>query len=650
MCGIAGVAGRLVNDNASTLVTAMTDRIAHRGPDGSGFWMSGIGGVALGQRRLAVIDLSELGRQPMLLDDGRYAVVFNGEVYNYLQLRRELEERGERFRSQSDTEVLLRACATFGVIDALTRVNAMLAMALWDSQEKLLWLAVDRFGEKPLYWTLGNGSLTFGSELKALRAVPQFDATIDLDALARYTKFGGVPAPATIYKGCRKLRPGSALCFKVDTASGDVSLVREVTYFDAVEEAAGARTRPFTGSFADAADTVEQALTESIRIRMLSDVPLGAFLSGGIDSSLTVALMAKISPRPINTFTIGFEDDHVNEATFAEKVADHLGTAHTAVTLTAAEMLDVVPKLATMYDEPFADSSQVPTHLLSKITRRQVTVALSGDAGDELFSGYNRYLFANSMWNRLARVPIGVRSPVSRAIKRIPPATWDLLGRPVSSFVRKNMASGTIGGRAHQLAELLPSASGFDLYDRLVSIWDEPVVLGVNPTAIDLSGGLSLPEGFSLQEQMMLSDTLGYLPTDILTKVDRASMSVSLETRVPMLDPNVFRLAWQLPMSQKVGRGGGKLVLREILAKHVPVELFERPKMGFGIPLAQWLRGDLREWAEDLLSERSLADSGFFDVKLVRTRWTEHLSGKRNREDSLWTILMFQSWLREWAV
>lgn len=639
MCGIVGVAGsfaRRPHEQVDFVLNRAADQIRHRGPDGGGTWSSESAPVALGHRRLAVIDLSEAAAQPMLMGGGRYAITYNGELYNYLGLREELAAEGHTCTTASDTEVLLLACVHWGVERTLRKANGMFAFGFVDLRRGELWLARDRFGEKPLYWAVWDGSLVFASELKAMRMFDGFPTTVDRSAVATYFRRQVMSAPATVYEGVRQVRPGCA----VMTGISDVierDDVREVVYWDAVAEAREARATPLAGSLSEAAATLSDVLGQSIRSRMVSDVPLGAFLSGGIDSSTVVALMCERSNASVRTFTIGFGEDSVNEAEWARKVAAHLGTDHTEFVVAADDALNIIPRLPTMYDEPFADSSQIPTHLVAALARQHVTVALSGDGGDELFGGYSRYFLAGQLWSRALRVPPRMRRGIAAGIQAVTPDR-------LTNFARLTRATrfvggGNVGDRAHKLAGLLHSRNEADLYELLVTHWTESVVLGA-----DAMPG-SLEPGLTFTEQMMVRDTISYLPDDILTKVDRAAMAVSLETRIPMLDPQVYRLAWSLPLEHKVVAGKGKMVLREVLKQRLPQQLWDRPKMGFGVPLDSWLRHELREWAEELLAPGTLRDQGYLNAELISTRWREHLSGDRNWQHQLWDVLMFQGWL-----
>jgi asparagine synthase (glutamine-hydrolysing) len=643
MCGFTGILDfrrQTSSDALAVQVTRMRDTLVHRGPDDAGTWVDASAGIALGHRRLSIIDLSPLGHQPMDSASGRYVVAYNGEIYNFRELRKELEAGGAIFRGHSDTEVLLAGVERWGVALALTRFNGMFALALWDRQERTLILARDRFGEKPLYYGRVGHFLVFGSELKALRAHPGFDKTVDRTSLAQLLQFSCVPNPRTIYEDIYKLRPGTSLHIRTPA---DVERA-PTPYWSAADVATRGSAERFQGSESDAAEALDALLRRAIDMRMVADVPLGAFLSGGIDSSTIVALMQAQSARRVRTFTIGFAEESYNEAVAAKKVAEHLGTDHTELCVTPEQARDVIPSLPRLYDEPFADSSQIPTHLVSVLARKHVTVALSGDAGDELFGGYNRYAWTQNLWRGMRRVPRGARGLAARALTSVSTATWDSLFARTAPLLPRFARVRLPGDKLHKLAGLLPASSATELYVALLSTWKDSshVTLGANSPRLGARASLA-----SLTEQMMLFDTEHYLTDDILTKVDRAAMGVSLETRVPLLDPEVFAFAWSLPVPYKVRGARGKLVLRAVLEKYVPRSLFDRPKMGFGVPIDGWLRGPLRDWTEELLSESRLAREGYFDPAPIVAKWREHLSGRRNWQHHLWPVLMFQAWCDE---
>ncbi len=671
MCGITGIFHFGVwPDDPDALVRAMADRLTHRGPDDAGTWSDPETGIALAHRRLSILDLSPAGHQPMHSACGRYVLVFNGEIYNHLSLRARLEAHAgpvSGWRGSSDTETLLAAVAAWGLEAALQASVGMFALALWDRRECVLNLARDRLGEKPLYygWT-GSGArrvFVFGSELKALRAWPSFANPICREALEDYLRLLYVPAPRTIYRDLYKLEPGvvltlrttdapiSADCFPPRAARASLTCagLRMHRWWDLDVVIDGAADNPLSDG-PEALDALEAALDEAVRLQSLADVPLGAFLSGGVDSSLIVALMQRQSARPVKTFTVGFEAAGFDESVHAEAVARHLGTDHQALRVSAEETRALIPSLPWMYDEPFADSSQIPMHLVCRAARGSVTVALSGDGGDELFGGYNRYLWAPRLWRRLGSVPAPLREVLARALRALPPRGWDvLLGH--GALVRP-------GEKLHKLGRVLQGARGLgDVYRNLVSEGASDLLLaggerldgwrddsGGGPDQAGEAAGSLRADG-DATAWMMRADTLTYLPDDILCKVDRAAMAISLETRVPFLDHRVLELAWRLPPSMKIRDGQGKWALRQLLYRQVPRALIERPKAGFALPIGQWLRGPLRDWAEALITPSRLSREGYLDAARVRLLWRRHLSGRYDHTGPLWAVLMFQAWL-----
>lgn len=655
MCGIAGFIGHDIKIPMAESLRRMTDSIYHRGPDSEGSWVDQDCGVALGHRRLSILDLSPQGHQPMLSASGRFVIVFNGEIYNFREVREELDKLPfsgspdrKKWRGHSDTEVMLAAFETWGVEPAVKKFVGMFAFALWDRRERKLYLVRDRAGEKPLYYGTMGSSFIFGSELKALRAHPSWQGEIDRNSLALFLRHNYIPAPYSIYKGIRKLLPGTILELDLNQLK-DANAREPVPYWEARIVAELGTGDPFKFSEAEAVKSLEGLLLDAVGKQMVADVPLGAFLSGGVDSSVIVALMQAQSRRPVKTFTIGFHEKRYNEAEHAKAVARHLGTEHTEFYVTPNEAISVIPKLPGIYDEPFADSSQVPTFLVSALTRKHVTVSLSGDAGDELFAGYTRYFLGRKIWNQVRRVPASCRGALAKAACFLSPQAWNSIYNKVAFILPEKNRDMLFGDRIHKLAEILAADSPEKLYHGLISHWKEPasIIPGASewPTALtDRSQWANLNE---LIERMMYLDMVTYLPDDILVKVDRASMSVSLESRAPLLDHRVIEFAWKVPLSMKVRDGQGKWLLRQVLYKYVPRELIERPKTGFAVPIAAWLRGPLRDWAEPLLDERRLKAEGFFNPGPICQRWKEHISGQRNWHYYLWDVLMFQAWLEE---
>lgn len=642
MCGFSGfyTAKQLFGD-VSPLLQCMGSAIFNRGPDSYGVWYDSQFGIGFVHRRLAIVDLSDAGHQPMESLSGRYVLAYNGEVYNHQELRRELEQISNRqWRGHSDTETLLAAIEQWGFKVTLQKATGMFAMALWDNQARRLQLARDRFGEKPLYYGWQKESFLFGSQLSALRAHPAFSPEINRDAIALLLRHNYIPAPYSIYNQIFKLLPGTIL-----TVNSDKHL--QIESYWSVRDAMTQAASKLDNTPADQQiDSLEQTLKQAVAGQMMADVPLGAFLSGGVDSSIIVALMQAQSNKPVKTFSIGFDDPRFNEAEFAKAVANHLGTEHTELYVTAKDALAVIPKLPEIYDEPFSDSSQIPTYLVSKMAKEYVTVSLSGDAGDELFCGYNRYLLTARVWRNLNRVPVFVRKMLAYMLNAIPIKGWNALGNVLPARVKQS----NLGDKLHKAAAVLTCRDVEQLYLGLVSHWHSPeeVVLGSKEPTTALTDPQRKANFSDPILQMMAQDTLSYLPDDILVKVDRAAMAVSLETRVPFLDHKVLEHAWRLPKSLKLRDGKSKWCLRQILYKYVPKDLIERPKMGFAVPLDSWLRGPLMEWAENLLNHERLVSEGFFNADIISNMWNEHKSGKRNWQYQLWDILMFQAWFEKY--
>jgi asparagine synthase (glutamine-hydrolysing) len=647
MCGIAGFwSSDGLDESALAVLGKMTTAIRHRGPDDSGCWSDAHVGLALGHRRLSVLDLSAEGRQPMVSASGRYIIIYNGEIYNFLELRAELAAQGTRFRGDSDTEVMLAVIERDGVLNGTKHFAGMFAFALFDKQEKRLHLVRDRLGEKPLYYGWAGEVLLFGSELKGLCQHPAWRGEIDRGALALFLRHSYVPAPHSIYVGIRKVLPGTVLTFQLGVPRAEPA---QAVYWSAREVAECGVVAGWPGTEAELLDELDRLLRHTIRREMIADVPLGAFLSGGVDSSLVVALMQAESSRPVRTFTIGFDEREYNEAEHAKAVAEHLGTDHTELYVRPAEALAVVPSLPTLYDEPFGDCSQIPTFLVSQLARHHVTVSLSGDGGDELFGGYDRYFLAQKVWSLLRLIPQSARRAVGSAIRSIAPARWDRALRLTGLYEWPRAARRITGDRLHKIAEVLSLDTQEAMYLDLMSHWRDPAGMtlgGVEPpTAFtDPSRGAQVD---GLLSRMMYLDLVSYLPDDILVKVDRASMGVSLESRAPFLDHRVVEFAWRIPPSLRVRRGRGKWPLRQLLQRYVPQALVDRPKMGFGVPIDHWLRGPLKDWASALLDPTRLEREGYLDPRSITQKWSEHQSGSRNWHYWLWDVLMFQAWFEE---
>jgi asparagine synthase (glutamine-hydrolysing) len=648
MCGIAGylVAGS-AHDEARMRaeLRAMTTAILHRGPDDGGDWCAPAAGIGLAQRRLSIVDLSPLGHQPMTSTSGRFVIVFNGEIYNYRGLSTELQALGARFKGSSDTEVLLAAVEHWGVERALQRATGMFALAIWDTVEQTLFLARDRFGEKPLYFGEFGGVFGFASELKALRAHSAFEADIDRNALALLLKQGYIPAPLSIYRKIHKLLPGHLAIVRRNRGALEL---QQRPYWDVAQFVGECLSGPLLDTPAAAVDAVEGALIASIRQQMVADVPVGAFLSGGVDSSLVVAIMQRQSAQPVRSFSIGFWDKDFNEAPYARAVADHLGTQHTELIVTPRDALDIIPQLPQLYDEPFGDSSQIPTTLLSRMTRRDVTVSLSGDGGDELFGGYSRYGEAMGLWNSLQRVPASLRRMAGGALGGMPLPALGMLTSPLllSGALRRR---GDLADRLRERASRWSANTVADTYNAMVAHFKTPdrIVIGSSAAAVRAAQTRPMPAGLDERQSMMYLDMCSYMIDDVLVKVDRAAMSASLETRVPLLDPGVAAVAWRIPSRLHWHDGRGKWPLRALLEKYVPRPLIDRPKTGFGVPIGRWLRSDLGSWANDLLDPARIRREGYFEGDEIARRWKQHRAGGTDWSFHLWNVLMFESWLAD---
>ncbi|MCP3872427.1 MAG: asparagine synthase (glutamine-hydrolyzing) [Desulfobacteraceae bacterium] len=649
MCGIAGFFCQSEYMNHPQVVLgSMADQMAHRGPDDAGTWYDNSSGIGLAHRRLSIIDLSCEGHQPMHSISGRYTIVFNGEIYNFQDIRANKAFEDIKWRGNSDTEVLLAAIETWGVEKTLDCLNGMFAFALWDHQERSLFLVRDPMGKKPLYYGFNNKILFFASELKALKAHPKFKPDIDRNVVSLLLRHSYIPAPYSIYKGIHKLLPGSFCRISLDDIRQQC-LAKVKKYWDLNQIAVQGIQNQFIGSHADLENTLEDILLKAVSRRMISDVPLGAFLSGGIDSSLIVALMQKISSKPVKTFTIGFESKTYDEADSARKIAAHLRTDHTELFVSPEQALEVIPKLPRLFDEPFADSSQIPTYLVSKMTRNHVTVALSGDGGDEMFAGYNRHFWGRHLFEKMNRFPSFLRKGTAGLINTFSPETWNNLFSKMGSVLPEKYRQTMPGDKLSKLSAVLNVKDRKQFYYDLTSWWKNPKEVMINAyepkTVLNSFDDWFNTEDFTHLMQMM--DMLTYLPDDILTKVDRSSMGASLEARAPFLDRDVVEFSWQIPLNAKISRHEGKIILKQLLYKYIPEQLVNRPKSGFGIPLDTWLRHELFEWASDLLSPDTLRAQGYFNSEFVSNTWSAHLSGQNNYQYHIWNILMFQAWLEE---
>jgi asparagine synthase (glutamine-hydrolysing) len=640
MCGFTGLVSIDKRVNKNDLIE-MTNSLDHRGPNSNGIWISESNEIGMGHTRLAILDTSDAGAQPMFSKNQQFILIFNGEIYNHLDLRKHLNSICNiEYSSFSDTETLLVSFEIIGIKETLKLCKGMFSLALFDQRKRTLTLCRDRIGEKPLYYGINGNYFYFGSELKSFKINSNFCAKVSENAFHNYLKFGYVPAPYSIYEGIYKLKPGNILEVSIDDINDEYNLD---PFWTLNEEVSKAKINPFYGNDQDAINTLEEKLIKVVNNQMISDVPIGAFLSGGIDSSLIVAIMQSQSNMPINTFTIGFNDKFYNEAIYAKEISKKLNTKHTELYIDAKQIIDVIDKLPTIYDEPFADSSQLPTYMLSKLAQQNVSVCLSGDGGDEIFCGYNRYIQSN----KFIKGNFYFRKIISEIIFLLSPKQIERFYSLFKPLIIDTLHSSNPVNHLYKIANLLKSKNDFELYDKLISVIQNVNLLTNNPIN-NIENIKPFDNELNFVENMMFNDTVSYLPDDILCKVDRSSMAVSLETRVPYLDHDLISYSWSLPMNMKIRNGKGKWVLRKLLNKYIPNELIDRPKIGFGIPLDQWLRHELRDWANELLNETDMNNDEFFNHKEVQALWREHLNGKRNRQHELWNILMFQSWKNKW--
>jgi len=648
MCGIVGYYSRKESSlRAEETIWNMTNALEHRGPNDKGIWKDTDLEILFGHRRLSILDLSKAGHQPMISHCENYIILLNGEIYNHLDLRKEFPNTFQ-WRGSSDTETVVECIAEWGLKKTLDKLEGMFSIALWNIQKKELSLARDPFGEKPLYYGWQGDYFFFSSELKALKRHPGFNPTIDRNSLSLYFRHNCIPAPYSIYKGISKLLPGS--CLVIDFKNINNAMQAEpFSYYNLNEVIQTCKRNYSYMSEADLLIEAEHQLEKSVKQQMLSDVPLGAFLSGGIDSSSIVALMQKNSIDPVKTFTIGFKDNDFDEAIYANDVAKHLGTDHQELYVTSHDAMSVIPSLSSIYCEPFSDSSQIPTYLVSKLASERVSVSLSGDGGDEIFGGYNRYIDGKNTWANFNRLPKQIRHSFGKFLISFSPSLWDKCFNKVKYILPKDLRFTSVGDKAHKLAEVLFQDTQREFYTTLCSHWKNPdnVVLGSKEYSSLISNENEWLESDNFIEQMMAMDTRTYMADDILVKVDRAAMACSLETRIPMLSKNVVQFAWSLPIEQRIKEGKGKWPLRQVLYKYVPEHLIERPKHGFGIPIGGWLRDPLYEWSSDLLSEESLLNSGYLNPKPIIKMWKEHSNGTKNWQYHLWDVLMFENWLKD---